>query len=229
MAVYEEDAPKPKSGVGIFSSLPKMIKTIFAVGGILFGAAGILVTLFAYLTISPMLATFENMTTTQLDNAVSGLGSAERSFDSVSSTVSTLPDITDKMAKLFTDLAPTVENMGSSLNLLADGFAAFPSQVSIPSSAINSIRNTATQLGANANQLRGAATIFSDLNAQISGIDSNIKSAKSSVTKAKTGLTNAKAQVKQIFSTLGTAFLLVSALMCLIFLALISYSVTAFL
>ena len=228
MGEYEGYAQKPKSGGGLFSSLPRMLKTLFAAGGILFGVVGIVVTLFAYLTISPMLTAFENMTTQQLDNAVSGMGSAERSFDSVSSTVTTLPDITDKMAKLFTDLAPTVENMGSSLGLLADGFASLPSSVGIPSSTISSIRNTGNQLDANANQLRGAASVFSDLNSKISDVDSNIKSTKSTITKVKTDLTKAKAQVKQLFGALSTALLLVSALACLIFLALISYSLTAF-
>lgn len=227
MVEYEEYA-KPKTGGGLFGSLPHMLKTVFAVGGILFGLIGLVLVIFTYLTISPMLATFENMTTTQIDNAVSGLGSAERSFDSISSTVSTLPDITDKMAKLFTDLAPSVESMGSSLGLLANALDALPPSVAIPDTTINSIRSTGTQLSANADQLRGAADIFSDLNSQITNVDSNIKSAKSSVSKVRTDLSKAKTQIRQLFGALGTALLLVSALMCLIFLALISYSITAF-
>lgn len=194
-----------------------VLKTLLSIAGIIVSVMGIVVTLLAYFFISPIISSGEETVLKQVEGGLLLVASVEQGYDNVSSALNEVPAALNVSSSVFKSYAGAATDAAAGM----DALALLNESISAP------LRKSAESLRASSIEFNAASEGVLNSSKKVSGASAGLKTAKINFDKVERNLQDSKNELRTVFGNLKSALMLMTALLVLIFLALMAYSLSS--
>jgi uncharacterized phage infection (PIP) family protein YhgE len=208
----------------ILHSLGRWARYGFAGVGVIASIIGLILVVFAYFTLSPVVGTMKDTTLVQLDNSAKAITDLDKSLSSASDALGKMPGFSENLSMGFRSYADSAVSLADGVDAIANTVSAIPG-----AGGVESLHTSASSLRSTASSMENQANTLSSISSSVRESQQEMTSVRADLSKAKTDLTKAKGDISGTFDAISSVLIMGCGAFALVFIALGAYSAALFL
>ncbi len=201
------------------------VKVVFSLLGLALGVLGLIGTIVAFFVISNVLSDTQTLVLAQIDTTIATVDGASNSLDAMTTAVELLPNTTAQTKVALVAFSNSTSRTADSLDALAGSLNSLSGLITIPGATTGSLTSAAGDLRTGSAALANVSRQLDGITASTTDAAVGLRQAQTGMSQAHQNLLTAKSSIKKIFGNLSLFLLIMTAVLCFMFLALIAYSI----